>query len=130
FVIPASRLAAIGFGAANPSDKGHPRGAQSRMLIRRGQRFRLPNLESRMSTVRSLPAVVAAAFALFFFGLGNYLGARQSAANEAQFAALRAELSELRRRESPVPTGTSGYDAASPAEAAARTALVEDVKRQ
>src|SRR5215217_5243035 len=35
-----------------------------------------------MSTRRTLPAVVAFAFALVFFGLGNYLGARQNADTE------------------------------------------------
>ena len=61
-----------------------------------------------MSTRRTLPAVVALAFALFFFGLGNYLGARQNADTEAQFAALRAELSELRGRDPLIATGTAG----------------------
>ena len=50
-----------------------------------------------MSTRRTLPAVVALAAALLFFGLGNYLGARQSADTDARFAALRAELEQLRR---------------------------------
>ncbi len=62
-----------------------------------------------MTTRRTLPAVIAFAFALFFFGLGNYLGARQNAdSNDAQFAALRAELSEIRDREPLIATGTTG----------------------
>ena len=62
-----------------------------------------------MSTRRSIPiAVVVTAFALFFFGLGNYLGARQGAETDARFAALRAELEQIRNRAPLVPTGTSG----------------------
>lgn len=83
-----------------------------------------------MFTVRSIPAVIVAACALFFFGLGNYLGARQSADSDAQFAALRAELNELRRREPLTATGTSGYTSTDPDAAASRAALVDDVKRQ
>jgi S1-C subfamily serine protease len=82
-----------------------------------------------MSTRRTLPAVIAFAFALFFFGLGNYLGARQNADNDAQFAALRAELSELRGREPLLATGTTGR--VGPAAASADVdAIVDDVKRQ
>ncbi|HVL70174.1 MAG TPA: trypsin-like peptidase domain-containing protein [Vicinamibacterales bacterium] len=82
-----------------------------------------------MSTRRSIPALVAVAFALFFFGLGNYLGALQSSDHEAQFAALRAELNELRRREPLVPTGTAGF-AADATPDASRAAIIDDVKRQ
>jgi S1-C subfamily serine protease len=81
-----------------------------------------------MSTRRTLPAVVALAFALFFFGLGNYLGARQNADTEAQFAALRAELSELRRREPLMATGTAGR--LDPANTPNVDAIVDDVKRR
>jgi S1-C subfamily serine protease len=81
-----------------------------------------------MSTRRTLPAVVAFAFALFFFGLGNYLGARQNADTEAQFAALRAELTELRNREPLLATGTAGrLDPATPPDV---DAIVDDVKRR
>jgi S1-C subfamily serine protease len=83
-----------------------------------------------MSTRRSLPAVVAAAFALFFFGIGNYLGALQTADHDAQFAALRAELNELRRRDPLVATGTSGRSPANADLNASREAIVDDVKRQ
>jgi len=83
-----------------------------------------------MSTRRSLPAVIAAAFALFFFGLGNYLGALQSADQDAQFAALRAELNELRRRDPLVATGTSGRAPMNADLNASREAIVDDVKRQ
>jgi S1-C subfamily serine protease len=79
-----------------------------------------------MSTRRTVPAVVIALSALIFFGLGNYLGARQTADTDAQFAALRAELNELRRREPLLPTGTSGSYAGDPS----RAALIDDVKRQ
>jgi S1-C subfamily serine protease len=82
-----------------------------------------------MTTRRTLPAAIAFAFALFVFGLGNYLGARQNADNEAQFAALRAELNELRQRDSLLTTGTSGH-VAPPAVAGDVDAIVSDVKRQ
>jgi S1-C subfamily serine protease len=80
-----------------------------------------------MSTRRTLPAVVALAFALFFFGLGNYLGARQTADTEAQFAALRAELNELQRREPVMATGTAGR--IDPI-ISNLDAIVDDVKRK
>jgi hypothetical protein len=83
-----------------------------------------------MSTRRTVPTVIASAFALFLFGLGNYLGALQTADHEAQFAALRAELNEIRRREPLVATGTSGRVIADPSTAHERAALVDDVKRQ
>ena len=82
-----------------------------------------------MSTRRTVPAVIALGSALFFFGLGNYLGARQNADNEAQFAALRAELSELRRRGPLAATGTTGRTA-DLTDAADVEAIVDDVKRQ
>jgi hypothetical protein len=79
-----------------------------------------------MSTRRTVPAVIALSFALFFFGLGNYLGARQTADTDARFAALRAEVDQLRRREPALPTGTSGHLAADPS----RASIIDDVKRQ
>ena len=84
-----------------------------------------------MSTRRAVPvAVVAFSFALLFFGLGSYLGARQSADNDAQFAALRAELTALRRTQLAVPTGTTGSALDPVALSADRAAIVNDVKRQ
>ena len=78
-----------------------------------------------MSTRRTLPTVVALIAALLFFGVGNYLGARQSADTDARFAALRAELEQLRR--GPVfATGTAGHVVPDPS----REAIVDDVKRQ
>ena len=82
-----------------------------------------------MTTRRSVPAVVALSGALTFFGVGNYLGALQNADTEARFAALRAELNELRRREPLVATGTSGHFG-TPAINADVDAIVDDVKRQ
>jgi S1-C subfamily serine protease len=82
-----------------------------------------------MSTRRTVPVVIALSAALFLFGLGNYLGARQNADNDAEFAALRAELNDLRRRGPFVATGTSGRttDLSDPASV---EAIVDDVKRQ
>ncbi|HEX6048834.1 MAG TPA: hypothetical protein VFZ21_06190, partial [Gemmatimonadaceae bacterium] len=82
-----------------------------------------------MSTRRSVPAIVALSGAITFFGVGNYLGALQNADTEARFAALRAELNELRSRESLVATGTSGYVAPAMLNADV-DAIVDDVKRQ
>ena len=39
-----------------------------------------------MSTRRTFPALIAAVFALLFFGLGNYLGARQTADGDIRLA--------------------------------------------
>ena len=79
-----------------------------------------------MSTRRTVPAVIALSFALFFFGLGNYLGARQGADTDARFDALRAELDQLRRRDPLVATGTAGRLTADPN----RASIIDDVKRQ
>ena len=82
-----------------------------------------------MTTRRTVTAVVAGSFALLFFGVGNYLGARQTADTEARFAALHAELNELRRREPLVATGTAGRIGV-PSPTADVDAIVDDVKRQ
>ena len=79
-----------------------------------------------MSKRRTVPAVIALSFALFFFGLGNYLGALQSADTDARFDALRAELYQLHRRKPHRPTGTSGHVNADPG----RASIIDDVKRQ
>ena len=86
-----------------------------------------------MSTRRAVPAVLATAFALLFFGLGNYLGARQTADSDGQLAVMRAEIGQLKRRSieatgtagrsTPVATGLSADDTA-------RASIVADVKRQ
>ena len=82
-----------------------------------------------MSKRRTVPVVVATVSALFFFGLGNYLGALQNSNHDAQFAALRAELNDLRRRDLLQATGTSGV-IPDPATVSERAAIVDDVKRQ
>ena len=86
-----------------------------------------------MSSHRAVPAILASAFALLFFGLGNYLGARHSADNDDRFAAMRAEIAQLKRRSAdaagtagrsgPVVTGLSTDDTS-------RASIVADVKRQ
>jgi S1-C subfamily serine protease len=85
-----------------------------------------------MSTRRTLPAIIASAFALLFFGLGNYLGARQNDSDE-QLAALRAEIAQLKRPLAEA-AGTSGNGrskaAADSMDEANRAAIVADVKRQ
>jgi S1-C subfamily serine protease len=85
-----------------------------------------------MSTRRAVPAVLAAVFAFLFLGLGNYLGARHTADSDDQFASLRAEIAQLKRRNAEV-AGTAGRlpvaDVAAGSESA-RAAIVADVKRQ
>jgi hypothetical protein len=85
------------------------------------------------STRRAIPAILASAFALLFFGLGNYLGAGPTEDEHDQIAALRAEITLLKRK-SMDPAGTAG---ASPTLGALpsvddrnRAAIVADVKRQ
>ena len=88
-----------------------------------------------MSSRRAVPAVLASIFAFLFFGLGNYLGARQDADTEeqlAQIALLRAEIAQLKRRTAE-PTGTVGTVAPASmalADDTARASIVADVKRQ
>jgi hypothetical protein len=85
-----------------------------------------------MSTVRTISAVFSIAVALLFFGLGNYLGARQNADSIDRLAELRAEVDLLRRRDTVAMAGTAGRRGGvvlDPTDEA-RAALVEDVKRQ
>ena len=80
----------------------------------------------------AVPAVIASAFAVLFFGLGSFLTARPSVEAD-EIAALRAEIEQLRKQQPVVPTGTSGSDVvAADLEFADvdRAAIVEDVKRQ
>jgi hypothetical protein len=85
-----------------------------------------------MAERRALPAVFAALIAaLAFFGLGNYLGARQTADSAERLAALRAEVDLLRRRDSVQTAGTTGRgDTGTLIEGESRAALIDDVKRQ
>jgi S1-C subfamily serine protease len=86
-----------------------------------------------MSARRTLPAVLATAFALLFFGLGNFLGARQNADSDGQFAAMRAEIAQLKRR-SFEAAGTAGRTtpaaAGLSADDSTRASMVADIKRQ
>jgi S1-C subfamily serine protease len=87
-----------------------------------------------MSTrFRTIVAFIVIVFAFIFFGLVNYLAARQNATSEESIAALRAEIALLRRREPVEPTGTAGRHAAVAASAMddeSRAAIIEDVKRE
>jgi S1-C subfamily serine protease len=83
----------------------------------------------------AVPAV-AAAFAILFFGLGSYLGARPSVDPQQELAVLRAEINLLRKQQQLAPTPTAGI-APSPLAVEApvsdhekRAAIVADVKRQ
>jgi S1-C subfamily serine protease len=88
-----------------------------------------------MSNRRAVNIVVAiaAGFAVFFLGLGNYLAARQNADSDERIAALRAEVNLLRARELQAPTGTTGRLPGGPAsmtDVESRAAIVADVKRE
>jgi len=87
-----------------------------------------------MSTrFRAISAFLVIVFAFIFFGLVNYLAARQNATSEESIAALRAEIELLRRREALEPTGTAGRHApvaASAMDDDSRAAIIEDVKRE
>jgi S1-C subfamily serine protease len=85
-----------------------------------------------MSTRRAVPAVLVFTVALLFFGLGNYLGARQTADSDARLRALRVELEQIRKDETR-PAGTSGRtpDPLGPSiDDSSRAAIIADVKRQ
>ncbi|MEO8078260.1 MAG: hypothetical protein ABI818_18180, partial [Acidobacteriota bacterium] len=86
-----------------------------------------------MSRRRAIPAVIAIAFAISFFGLGGYLAARQNATSDERIATLRAEVELLRQRQAHQAIGTSGR--AAPAavammDMANRAAIVDEVKRE
>ena len=85
------------------------------------------------SSRRAVPAILATAFALLFFGLGNYLGARNTADSDEQFAVMRSEIAQLKRRANET-AGTVGR-LVPPATLRAkddstRASIVADVKRQ
>jgi hypothetical protein len=86
-----------------------------------------------MSTRRAVPVFVAILFGFIFFGLGNYLAARQNASSEESIAALRAEIELLRQREMHQTAGTTGRTpvaTTSMMDDESRAAIVEDVKRE
>jgi Trypsin-like peptidase domain len=85
-----------------------------------------------MSNRRAVPALLASVFAFLFFGLGNYLGARHSADSEDQFAALRTEIAQLKRRNAEVigTVGTIARANDASGDEATRAAIVADVKQQ
>src|SRR5262245_30165625 len=87
-----------------------------------------------MSTrFRTISAFLVIVFAFIFFGLVNYIAARQNATSEESIAALKAEIEWLRRREAQEPTGTAGRHAVavtSMMNDESRAAIIEDVKRE
>lgn len=84
-----------------------------------------------MSTRRAVPAVLATVFAFIFFGLGNYLGARQNADSTERLAELRAEVDLLRQSGLDQPAGTTGRITSSVVPMNdERASIVADVKRQ
>ena len=83
--------------------------------------------------LRAIPVFAVIVFAFIFFGLVNYLAARQNATSEERFAALRAEVQLLRQRELQIPTGTAGRHPAAPTsmmDDESRAAIIADVKRE
>ena len=86
-----------------------------------------------MADRRTVPALLAIVIAAtVFFGLGNYLGARQASDSAESLAALRAEINLLRHRDTVGTAGTTGRSpqALETMDAENRAALVADVKRQ
>jgi hypothetical protein len=86
-----------------------------------------------MSTRRAVPAFLAIVFAFVFFGLGNYLAARQNASREQRIALLSAEIDSMRQRELQATAGTAGRrfaPGAGPMDDESRAAIVADVKRE
>jgi S1-C subfamily serine protease len=84
-----------------------------------------------MSIRKVLSVVLASVFGILFFGLGNYLGARQAADGGARLAELRAEVALLRTRPQPVgTTGTLHAGAIAMMDEASRASLITDVKQQ
>ena len=85
-----------------------------------------------MSDRRVVPAVIVFSLAAgVFFGLGSYLGARQTADSSETLAALRAEVDLLRQRDTMKTAGTAGRMSALDAlDPASRAELISDVKRQ
>jgi hypothetical protein len=86
-----------------------------------------------MSTRRAVPALVAVIFTIVFFGLANYLAARQNATSEERIAAMRAEIDLLRQRDIPETAGTAGgtkSGAVSMMDDESRATIVADVKRE
>ena len=89
-----------------------------------------------MAKDRVAVPVVAAAFAILYFGLGSYLGARPSVDPQQELAALRAEINLLRKQQEPAPTPTAGIvppplvGEAPVFDDEKRAAIVADVKRQ
>jgi hypothetical protein len=83
-----------------------------------------------------LPTLLFALSAVMFFGLGSFLAARQAAENEnEQIAALRAEVSMLKRQRTEGAAATSGkttesHPAPAPMDDHSRAALVADIKKQ
>jgi S1-C subfamily serine protease len=84
----------------------------------------------------AVPVVVTTAFAVLFFGLGSYVGARPSVDPQRELAALRAEIDQLRTQQGLAPTRAAGIAPPRPGVEAPgsdnqnRAAIVADVKRQ
>ena len=80
--------------------------------------------------------IVTAAFAVLFFGLGSYLGARPSVDPQQELAALRTEIDLLRKQQELAPAGTAGIAPPPPVvetpvfDNEKRAAIVADVKLQ
>jgi len=86
-----------------------------------------------MAEDRVAVPVVVAAFAVLFFGLGSYVGARPSVDPPQEVAVLRAEIDLLRKQQEVAPTRIAGISPVVEApvfDNEKRAAIVADVKRQ
>ena len=89
-----------------------------------------------MSSRRAVPVSLAIMFAVVFFGLANYLAARQSAGSDERLTALQAEVDLLRLRDLSQTAGTAGTagegrpGAVAMMDDKSRASIVADVKRE
>ena len=89
-----------------------------------------------MSRRVAAPVILITAFAVLFFGLGSYLGARPSVDPQQELAALREAVDLLRKQQELAPTGTAGITPPPPVvevpvfDNEKRAAIIADVKRQ
>lgn len=89
-----------------------------------------------MSSRRAVPVSLAIMFAVVFFGLANYLAARQTAGSDERLTALQAEVDLLRLRDLSQTAGTAGTagegrpGAVAMMDDKSRASIVADVKRE
>ena len=76
-------------------------GARKAVSSASAERFSFRTWGTHVHTPRRSGIPRDRSFAVVFFGLGNYLAARQNATSEQRMAAMRAEIDLLRQRDAP-----------------------------